>query len=106
MLLTLFPTRGLPSEPETTLSVAGDVLIVNGENFDLSALPEGGIAEADGDHLFVGPITRIDGEIRCSLIVLLGDDAVHHQPDSPWTVTCSEGAIALPVVRTKTEATT
>lgn len=39
MKLTLSPVRGLPGAPETTLSVAGDVLTVDGTPYDLSPIP-------------------------------------------------------------------
>ncbi|WP_127109947.1 hypothetical protein [Pararhodobacter zhoushanensis] len=99
MHITLSPCRGLPGAPETTLSVAGDVLSVDGAAFDLSGVPEGGIATPEGKHPFVGTITREGGEIRCTVRVILGDTAAPDQPDSPWTVTASSGAISLPATR-------
>ena len=57
MQITLSPCRGLPGQPETALSVAGDVLSVDGNAFDLSGLAEGDVATPLGEHPFIGTIT-------------------------------------------------
>lgn len=99
MQITLSPCRGLPGQPETTLSVAGDVLTVDGSAFDLSAIAEGDVATPLGEHPFVGTIARAAGVIRCTVPVILGDDADPNQPDSPWVVTAGDGPLIIPATR-------
>jgi len=52
------------NENETTASVTGEVITVNGTAYDLSSVPEGGLAQPQGDHPFKGHITREDGVIH------------------------------------------
>lgn len=99
MQITLSPCRGLPGQPETVLSVAGDVLTVDGNAFDLSGLGEGDVATPLGEHPFIGTITRQGGEILCTVPVILGDDADPNQPDSPWVVTAGDGPLMIPAAR-------
>lgn len=102
MKLTLSPVRGLPGQPETTLSVVGDVPTVNGVAYDLSVVPEGGTATPDGDdHPFIGPITRSGGEIACTVRVILGDTATADQPAAPehWVIAQASGVVAIPATR-------
>jgi len=101
MKLTLSPIRGLPGLPGTVLSVSGDTLNVDGSAFDLSPVPEGGQATPEGDHPFIGPITRVDGEIACTVRVILGDDAALNQPRDPahWIVAVASGAVEIPFER-------
>lgn len=103
MQLTLSPIRGLPGQAETALSVAGDVLTIDGVPVDFTTLvPEGGEFHPDpGDHPFIGAITRVDGEIRATIRVVLGDDAEPYQPTDPahWIVTVTEGPVEIPALR-------
>ncbi len=99
MILTLIPVWG---RPEGALSVAGDVLTRDGVAYDLSPVPEGGEGwpahPAPGeDHVFIGPIRRIDGTIHATLIVFPGDDAPQGQ--GPWTVAAGDGPVAIPATR-------
>jgi len=98
MILIFTPQRG---PRETALSVAGDVLTVDGTAFNLSAIPEGGQATATGAHPFTGPIRREGGVIHAPVRVWLGDDAEPNQPADPahWTVTASDGPVTLPAIR-------
>ncbi|MGR3593049.1 MAG: hypothetical protein ACU0B9_07040 [Limimaricola soesokkakensis] len=102
MKLTLSPIAGLPGASETTASVAGDVLTVDGIAYDLSSVPEGGEATPEGDdHPFVGTIIRTDGEISAAIRWTYGDDADPHQPRDPahWVLTVTDGEVLAPVVR-------
>ena len=68
MQITLIPQR---RDAPLTLSIAGDVLSVDGELFDFSALAEGAEMPASAiasDH-FAGPVTRRNGELHLSLIL-------------------------------------
>lgn len=101
MILTLLPQVGLPGQTETLLSVDADTLTVDGQPFDLSSVPEGGEGWPQGDHAFVGRITRAEGVIRCLVRVILGDDAAPDQPIDPdhWTVSCAQGPVPIPALR-------
>lgn len=99
MQLILSPVRGLPGQPETVLSVAGDVLHVDGQAYDLSPVPEGGLAEPGGAHPFIGPITREGGTLHATVRVLLGDSATPDQPGSPWPVSVADGPVPIPASR-------
>lgn len=102
MKIILSPTQGLPGQAETTVSVSGDTLTVDGQAYDLSAVPEGGEATPkEEDHPFIGKITRQDGTINATIRVSLGDDAKSVQPAewSHWTINDAEGPVTIPVVR-------
>jgi hypothetical protein len=101
MHLTLSPQRGLPGAPETTVAVAGETVTVDGVTYDLSAVPEDGLAEPEGEHPFVGAITRQGGIIHATVRVALGDTAATSQPVNPahWIVPEAEGAIEIPALR-------
>lgn len=49
-------------------SVDGDVLTVNGDAFDFSAIPEGGHVESVPGKWIVGRVWRENGEIVLTLI--------------------------------------
>jgi hypothetical protein len=80
------------------LETAGDVLIINGERFDFSELPEGSElpAQAISSRWFVGPVTRRDGELSVSLLLPHG---AHAHPEALYPkpiTTSSDGAVQLP----------
>ena len=98
MKLTLSPQVGLPGQAETTISVNGDTLTIDGTEYDLSAVPEGGEGEWL-DSPIMGKITRTDGVIHATVLVQLGDDALPDQPDSPWIVNAAPGKVIIPAAR-------
>ena len=101
MKLILSPTRGLPGQPETEITVSGDTITVDGVPYDLSAVPEGGEAIPQGeDHPFVGKITRRGGVIACTIRVTLDDTAAPDQPTDPdhWQIDAS-GSVDIPALR-------
>ena len=97
MILTLSPQAGLPGQPETVISVARDVLTIDGTDYDLSPVPDGGEGKWPGSPI-VGIITRQDGTIHATVIVQLDATAAPDQPDSPWIVE-ADGPVAIPAVR-------
>ncbi len=99
MKLTLSPIMGLPGQPDTAASVAGDVLTVNGVAYDLTAIPEGAEATPEGDHAFIGNITRTGGEISATVVWAYGAGAAN-QPTSlaHWVVTVTDGPVPSPIV--------
>lgn len=48
----------IASNKTTTVSVSGLIVTVNGTDYDLSVIPEGGQAEAGENSPFIGTVTR------------------------------------------------
>ena len=61
MKIILSPTA---SDHTTTVSVNGLILTIDGQEMDLSVIPEGGVAEPDDDSPFIGNVTRDAVTIR------------------------------------------
>ena len=100
MHLILSPIRGLPGQAETAISVAGDVLTIDGVAYDLGPVPEGGRATlVPGDHPFIGAVNRTGGVIQATIRVVLDDTAAPNQPASPWAVTVTSGPVPIPADR-------
>jgi hypothetical protein len=81
-----------------TVSVAGDVITVNGEAFDLSAIPEGATLprEAVDCDWLASDIERQDGQLRLTLRLPHGPDAPEATRfPQPITIT-ADGPVALP----------
>lgn len=102
MIITISPIAGLQGQPETTLAVAGDVIVIDGTPCDLAAIPEGGEAMPEAVHPSIGSITRQAGEIRCTISCLYDPGAAEpNQPVDPahWTVTAADGPVDIPIIR-------
>lgn len=101
MKITTSPQSVFPSVPETTASVAGDVLTVNGIAYDMSAVPEGGEATPTGEHPFIGTITRTAGEIFATIRWTYDPGAVSDQPTDPahYFATVTAGSVPSPIVK-------
>lgn len=100
MKLTIHLQAGLPSDPETTASVAVDTLTIDGVDYDLSPVPEGGEATPEEESPFVGIITRENGEIICE--ILWRYDGATAEPDQGYelpVVTVTSGEVPDPVAR-------
>jgi len=102
MHLTLSPQQGLPGQAEITLHVAGDVLTIDGTDYDLAPVPEGGEGWPEGDSPFLGPITRQGGVIHATIIARLGDDAAPDQ-GGPWVIGNAAGDVTIPAARSTQE---
>lgn len=74
MRIDLVPMR---SDARLLLARTGDVLTINGEEFDFTPLPEGATlpAEAIDSDWFAGPVERIGGRLRLTLILPHGPRA-------------------------------
>ncbi|WP_417713730.1 hypothetical protein [Pseudophaeobacter arcticus] len=106
MHITFICSAGLPSlpgqpgQPETSASVVGDTLTVDGVEYDLSAVPEGGFAEPSGDHPFVGRIRRSGGVLSLSLRWRYdAATAEAHQPSVAPVLSVTAGAVPDPITR-------
>jgi len=81
-----------------TLTREGDILTVNGDAFDFSPLPEGGVlpAAATGCDWIVGDVTRTGGVIHLTLILPHGANAPEAtRYPAPLTLT-GDGPVELP----------
>jgi len=106
MKIYIFPIAAIPGHEDDNVSLSGDILTHNGRAFDLSAVPEGGSADPDGDHPFVGPITRTDGVLHLGLRMTY--DTATAEPIQPvdpahWLVDVADGPVPDRVVRKATE---
>lgn len=81
----------------TAVSVSGDVLTIDGIDYDLSAIGEGEIGEWD-DSPIIGTVTRTGGEIICSIIYLY-DPSYGPNVAAPSEAVITSGALPDPVVR-------
>lgn len=70
MIIQLDP-QAAGREKRYLLEKQGDALIINGEVFDFSSLPEGARLDAEhiGSDVFSRPVTRRNGEIVVSLLL-------------------------------------
>lgn len=99
MNIRLIPIRSdFPKHILDTLSVLGDIIIVNGEEFDFSALPEGGTLppEAIRCELFAGNVTRINGVITLTLLNGYGIDATDAAKTETTLTVISDGEVEIP----------
>ncbi|MDH1700261.1 hypothetical protein [Comamonas terrigena] len=69
------------------LSKSGDVLTINGEDFDFSPLPDGYSVETNSAWI-VGPVSRKDGELQLTIACPTILENV--------TVTAENGSIGVP----------
>lgn len=87
-----------PQRRGDTLSVSksGDVLTINGEAFDFSGLPDGATIEDVPCEWIVGPVERIDGELRLKLLIPHGPAPSQAVAFPEPIIDAADGAIALP----------
>lgn len=95
IIIEFSPTR---TDVALSLEVVGEVVKVNGEDFDFSQIPEGGTlpAEAIDSPWFVGPVERVNGHIKLTVTLPHGpnpSDAVAFP--QPVEVT-EDGPVTLP----------
>lgn len=95
MQITLTPMR---RDDRLTLHRAGDVLTVNGTDYDFSALPEGGLlprAAVACDWL-ASDVTRLDGVLHLTLILPHGAGAPEAALFPAPVLALDDGPITLP----------
>lgn len=91
LTINLSPIR---RDEETTASLIGTVLTLNGEDFDLSELPDAAVAK----HPRLGKVTRNGDEYECTIALGHGANAPHETrfPD-PIVLDNYNGPIELPL---------
>ncbi|MEX5600755.1 hypothetical protein [Pseudophaeobacter sp. C1-32P7] len=100
MQITFNCIAGMPGQPETSASVSGDTITVDGVAYDLSAMPEGGYAEPEGEHPFVGQIARIGGELHLSLRWIYDTATAEPiQPAAAPVLAVAAGEVPDPITR-------
>ena len=84
-------------DTEMIASVMGETLTLNGEAFDLSAIPEGATLprEAVACEWLASDVERIDGVLHLTLILPHGANAPH-ETRFPEPIIATDGPIALP----------
>ena len=89
-----------PQRRDDTLTVIkqGDTLTINGEVFDLSAIPEGAALPADAisSEFFSGPVERINGILHLALTLPHGANPVQEVAFPADIIDPPDGEIALP----------
>lgn len=90
----------LPQRRDDSLEVtkSADVLTINGEAFDFSALPDGAtvpVGEIPCDWI-AGPVERIAGELHLTLILPHGPNPSQAVAFPQSIISPADGAIALP----------
>ena len=105
MIINLSPQR---SDEVLTVTKSGDVLTLNGDEFDFSTLPEGGTIP-DGavpNGFFVGPIERVDGEIHLTLKLPHGPNPEPWQAFPDRLIDVPDGDVDLPAATVTAVETT
>lgn len=95
MIINLSPQR---RDDGLAVTKSGDVLTINGETFDFSDLPEGATipaGEVPCDWI-VGPVERVGGELRLSIILPVGPDAEPWQAFPDPIIGPPDGPLDLP----------
>lgn len=82
-----------------TLSKAGDVLTMNGDEFDFSFIEEGDVLPSDAVECkwLVSDVTRTDGAINLSLILPIGPNASDAARFPEPILNAPDGDIEVPV---------
>jgi len=90
-----------PQRRDDSLSVVkqGDVLVVNGVEYDFSAVPEGATLPADAisSEFFSGPVERINGELVLTLTLPHGPNPSQAVAFPEPITVVNDGPIAIPV---------
>ena len=86
-----------------SLEVQGDILKVNGTEYDLSVIPEGATlenaSEATGNELFAGNIENKDGEYHVTLFLPFYGLPQTREVLFPEEINITTGIVNLPKVR-------
>ena len=96
MQITLHPQR---RDDALTVAKAGDVLIVNGDAYDFSGLPDGATLPAGAVpcEWITGPVERIGGQLHLSLILPHGPRPSQAVAYPAPIINPPDGPLSLPV---------
>lgn len=95
MLIKLSPQV---SEKNLVVSKKGDTLTINGVSLNFSQLPEGGIlpSSAIDSDFVVGDVTRVDGDLKLTLLIPISMDATEEATFPSPLVNPPDGKIKFP----------
>ena len=95
MIINLSPIR---DDNDLVVAVHGDILTLNGEDFDFGPLEEGDslTTGAVASPLVVGEVTRLDGEIVVTILLPHGQYAQDAARFPAPVHVLEDGAVALP----------
>jgi hypothetical protein len=89
-----------PIRHDNKLSIVkkGDVLVVNGDEFDFGPIPEGGTLplEAIDSDYFCGPVERIGGELIVNLLLPHGPSPSQAAAFPSPIAIVNDGVVELP----------
>lgn len=99
--ITLSPQR---RDDRLEVSISGDVLTINGEAYDFSALPDGATLPRDAVDcdMLAGDVDRVGAFLRLSLFLPHGDNAPE-ETRFPAPIMAGDGPVALPPYEIETE---
>ena len=93
MIIVLSP---LASEHTTQVSINGSVITVDGTEYDLSQIPEGGSAEATEDSPFIGTLTRDKVIVEYHYDMFKAEENQSTNWDD-WTFSIESGEVPCPI---------
>lgn len=99
MQITITPVRAAPDGAPIQVTKSGDTLLLDGEEFDFSALPDGATLLADdipSDYI-VGDVQRVNGEITLKLISYYGPNAPETSKIEDVLDVQDDGDIEMPI---------
>jgi len=95
MKLTLSPQR---RDEILTITKQGDVLTINGAEYDFSQLSDGGTLPADAvdSEFVIGSVDRVNGELELTLLLPHGPDASEAARFPEPIIDPADGEVELP----------
>lgn len=95
MIIALSPQLSMRS---LTVTKSGDVLTINGEEIDFSVIPDGATVPGEDvpSDFIVGPVERIDGELRLTMVLPHWIDAPHEMRFPQPLIDPPDGPLDLP----------
>ncbi|MFT2213070.1 hypothetical protein ACLJYM_14400 [Rhizobium giardinii] len=96
MIIKLSPQR---RDDTISVSVVGDTLTINGEEFDFGPLPEGATLPygSISSEWFAGPVSREGGQIVATLVLPHAAGASENVTFPADVVVTTDGEVSLPV---------
>jgi len=95
MKLILSPQR---LDGTLTITKQGDVLTINGAEYDFTSLPDGGTLPADAvdSEFVIGSVDRVGGELELTLLLPHGADASEAARFPEPIIEPADGEVELP----------